>query len=352
MMVYIGVDLHRKRSQVAAVDQAGQLLLSRRIATDPRQFVRLFGELAPQPVEVAFEATFGWGWFADLLAEAGIPAHLAHPLRTKAISAARVKNDAVDAKTLADLLRGGLLPEAWIAPPEVRETRRLVRMRAGLGRIRSRLKCQIHALLGEQGILPQRTDLLGAGGRRQLADLALPPISQARLEANLRLIDQISAEMKRAEQDLHALLGDDPRVHRLLPIPGIGFITAATVVAEIWDVSRFPSPAHLASWVGLTPSESSSAEHIRRGSISKQGSRWLRWVLVEAACRADRDPTLRAFLVRIARRRGIKIARVALAHRLLTLCFHALRNETGCRAYPLPASNGHGALVRSHGLSR
>jgi transposase len=109
------------------------------------------------------------------------------------------------------------------------------------------------------------------------------------------------------------------------------------VVAEVWDVSRFPSPGHLCSWAGLTPTEHSSAEHTRRGHISKQGSRWLRWAMVESASRPSlKDPTLRRFRDQIARRRGSKIAKVALARRLLTLCYYALRDEGGCRAYPVP----------------
>jgi hypothetical protein len=98
-MVYIGVDLHRKRSQLAALDEAGELLFNRSIASQSDAFLRVFGELAPEPIEVAFEATIGWGWFADLLADAGVEAHMAHPLATRAIATARVKNDAVDALT-------------------------------------------------------------------------------------------------------------------------------------------------------------------------------------------------------------------------------------------------------------
>jgi transposase len=114
-MVYIGVDLHRKKSQVAALDQDGKLVFNRKVRTGPAEMQQLIDELRPQPIEVAFEATFGWGWFADLLAELGVPAHMAHPLKTKAVSSARVKNDAVDAKMLAHLLRADLLPEGWIA---------------------------------------------------------------------------------------------------------------------------------------------------------------------------------------------------------------------------------------------
>ncbi len=279
--------------------------------------------------------TYGWGWFADLLADAGIPAHMAHPLATKAISSARVKNDSVDAKTLAHLLRTNLLPEAWAAPPEVRDARRLARSRTSLARISSRLKSQTHALLADEGILPPMTDLFGVGGQAFLKEVRLRSIPQARLEANLRLLDIVAAEVATADLQLRRLFRGDPRIGRLTPIPGIGFLTAAVVSAEVWDVGRFPSPRHLCSWAGLTPSEHSSAEHTRRGHISKQGSRWLRWIMVEAASRPFlKDPGLRRFRDRIARRRGNKIAKVALARRLLTLCFYALRDEGGCRAYP------------------
>jgi len=334
-MVYVGVDLHRKRSHVVALDPAGELLANRRIDNDPEQFLRVFGELGPEPLQVAFEATYGWGWFADLLADAGISAHMAHPLGTKAIASARVKNDAVDAKTLAHLLRTNLLPEAWIAPPDVREARRLARSRTALVRIRSRVKCQSHAIVADHGLHPPVSDMFGIGGRSWLEDVELPPASRSRILANLRLVDALGQEIETADRELRTAFRGDPRVHRLMAIPSIGFTSAAVVTAEVWDVSRFPAPEKLCSWAGLTPSERSSAESVRRGHISKQGSRWLRWILVEAAASGPRDPELRAFSERIARRRGTKIARVALARRLLTLCFYALRDETGCRAFPV-----------------
>jgi transposase len=334
-MVYVGVDLHRKRSHVVAVDVEGTPLLNRRIETDAGQFLRVFGELGPEPLEVAFEATYGWGWFADLLVDAGITAHMSHPLATKAIASARVKNDAIDARTLAHLLRTNLLPEAWIAPPEAREARRVVRMRTSLVRIRSRLKCQVHALLAEHGVPVGMRDLFGMAGRQLLADLRLPTISQGRVDASLRMIDMLSNEVLVADREIHSLFRDDPRLVRLTAIPRVGAVTAAVVIAEVWDVHRFPTADRLCSWAGLTPSERSSDAHTRRGHISKQGSRWLRWVMVEVAARPDVDPHFRAFYDRIASRRGRKIARVALARRVLTLCYYALRDEEGCRAFPL-----------------
>ena len=141
--------------------------------------------------------------------------------------------------------------------------------------------------------------------------------------------------------------------HGSSPIPGIGLVTACVVLAEVGEVGRFRSPDELCSWAGLTPTERSSDEHSRRGHISKQGSRWLRWVMVEAASTAVRNPDLRRWYERIERRRGKKIARIALARRLLTLCFYALRDQEGCRAFPARTRSRQlrpGALAGSHGL--
>jgi transposase len=336
-MVYIGVDLHRKTTQVAAVGGGGELLVNRKVPTSGPDILRVFGEVVAEatPTAVAFEATFGWGWFADLLRDAGIEVHMAHPLATKAIANARVKNDAVDAKTLAHLLRAGMLPEAWAAPLEVREARRLVRMRTSLVRMRSRIRAQVHAVLAEHGVSTPMSDLFGKEGRRLLKELRLPELSQGRLEACLRLIDDLGKEIEIADTEILARFETDPRTRRLLPIPGIGPTIAAILLAEVWDVSRFPSAEHLCAWAGLTPTERSSADHTRRGHISKQGSRWLRWVMVEAAVRALGNPQLGVFYTSIEKRRGSKIARVALARRLLTLAYYALRDEGGCRAFPV-----------------
>ncbi len=189
---------------------------------------------------MAFEATFGWGWFADLLAELGIKAHTAHPLATKAISSGRVKNADVDAKTLAHLLRTNLLPEGWIAPPAVREARRLVRMRGALVQVRAKLKAQVHAVLGEHGVQPGVIDLFSHRGRELLGQLQLPLISQSRLQACLRLIDEVSLEIVLAEREIQDTIKDDERLERLLPIPGIGPINAATILSEIVTSRALP----------------------------------------------------------------------------------------------------------------
>src|SRR2546430_11529579 len=160
MMHSVGIDLHRSRSHVAVIDDRGDVLLSRRIINDPETFLALLAEIDGE-CRVALEATYGWEWLADVLQDAGYELHLAHPLRTKAIASARVKTDAVDARTLAHLLRTDLLPEAYVAPRELRDLRDLLRHRVVLTRMRSALKNRVHALLARQGIQREHADLFG-----------------------------------------------------------------------------------------------------------------------------------------------------------------------------------------------
>jgi transposase len=230
-----------------------------------------------------------------------------------------------------------------------REARRLVRTRAALVRLRSRFKCQLLALLAEHGVqLPEVADPFGKEGRRFIQSVALAEQSQFCVTANLRVIDLLTTEVRQLDRELVSFFKTDPRIRRLRAIPGIGFYTAAVVLAEVWDVHRFPRPELLCSWAGLTPTERSSAGHVRRGHISKQGSRLLRWALVEVATAAPRHEAHRRYFLKVLHndRRRAKIARLALARRLLTLCYYALRDEGGCRAYPVAttatvAGRGH-----------
>jgi transposase len=145
MSVYVGIDVHRKRSQVAVVAGDGQVQLNRNVVNASEPMLRLIGGL-PAGTPVAFEASYGWGWLVELLEDYGFDPHMVHPLRCKAIASARLKNDKVDAAILAQLLRADLLPEAWIAPPAVRQLRALLRHRASLVRLSTQLRNRIHAV--------------------------------------------------------------------------------------------------------------------------------------------------------------------------------------------------------------
>jgi transposase len=258
------------------------------------------------------------------LEDLSLEAHLAHPRGCKAIASARLKNDKVDAAMLAHLLRTDLLAEAWIAPPDVRDLRALLRYRASLVRLRTSLKNRIHALLADQGVQASQS-LWTREGREWLQTIDLSPSAPPGHGRLLCLIDAAGPLIVTAEKEITARAKPDPRVQALMAMPGIGWKTAMMLVAEIGDISRFPSARKLCAWAGLTPSVHTSDRSIRHGHITKEGSVWVRWVLIEAAQIARRYPPFDRTWEQIARRRGGKIATVALARKLLARSFHVLK---------------------------
>ena len=184
---FVGLDLHRRRSVIVRMTTDGDPLECIRISNDVERLSTVMARAGEAP-EVVLEATYGWYWAVDALQELGAHVHLAHPLGVKAFEYRRVKNDERDARDLADLLRMGRLPEAWIAPPATRELRELVRHRAKLVGIRSNCKAQIHAVLAKCGIQISMTDLFGLAGTELLDRLQLPKPYAARIASLRRII--------------------------------------------------------------------------------------------------------------------------------------------------------------------
>jgi transposase len=322
---FVGIDLHRRRSVISRTDQHGQVLEAVRISNDPKLLAQVMGRAGEQP-EVVLEATYGWYWAADLLTTIGANVHLAHPLGVKAFAYRRVKNDFRDAADLADLLRMGRLPEAWIAPPQVRDLRQLVRHRAKLVAGRSAWKCQVHAVLAACGVWVRMSDLFGQAGNQLLDRLALPTAFQARVNSLRRLLDPLDAEIALFSGMVAARLARHPGYRAIQHIDGLGPVLAAVLVAEIGDVTRFPGPAQLASWVGLTPRHHESDTHVHRGKITKQGSRLARWAATEAVQRIGPQTRLGKVRERVAQRRGRNIGVVAAARELIELVYYGLRD--------------------------
>jgi transposase len=322
MSVYVGIDVHRKRSQVAVIDQDGEVLANRNVPNGVEPVLGVIGGLPPG-TPAAFEAAFGWGWLVELLEDYGFAPHLVHPLQCKAIASARLKNDKVDAAILAQLLRADLLPEAWIAPPAVRQLRAMLRHRAQLVRLRTLLRNRIYAVLADYG--HDRTGGCWSGpGRAWLAALELPTVSREVIEDDLALIDALQVPIDRLDGEVRQRARAEPAVKVLTQLPGIGPFTALVILAETGDIARFGSARKLAAWAGLTPTVRGSDRTVRHGHISKQGSTWLRWILCEAAQTAKRHPDFAASYQAIARRRGKKIATTAIARKLLTRAYHLL----------------------------
>ena len=321
----VGIDLHRRRSVVVRMTESGERLETVRISNDP-EFLRAVMARAGEAPEVVLEATYGWYWAADTLAELGARVHLAHPLGVKAFSYRRVKNDERDAADLADLLRMGRLPEAWIAPPATRELRALVRHRAKLVALRSSVKCQAHAVLAGAGVAVPMSDLFGVGGQQLLQRVELPPACRARIGSALRVLESLNFEVEVFTNLITSRLRGQRGYTAIQAIPGVGTILGAVFVAEIGDVHRFPGPGQLASWAGLTPKHHESDTTVHRGRITKQGSTLVRWAAVEAVQRISTHHRLGRFRDQVATRRGRNIGVVAAARELITLVFYGLRD--------------------------
>jgi transposase len=330
----VGIDLHRQRTVIVRMTADGRKLETSRITNSPAALRREIAKAGQDP-QVVVEAAYGWYWAADVLQAAGAELHLAHPLGVKMFSYRRVKNDQRDAAGLADLLRMGRLPEAWIAPPAARELREVTRYRHKLVRTRTSLKDQVHGVLGKLGIAVPCSDVFGRFGSAWLDGLPLPEPYAGKVASLRALIAVLDGEVAAAEQVTAGLLGGHAGYRAVRELPGIGPVLGAVIVAEVGDVTRFPGPGQLASWAGLTPRHRESDVKVTRGHVTKQGSRTLRWALTEAI--QHQPPGTRARQVKdaVLARRGKEarnIAKVAAARELLCDVFYAMRDGKVRRA--------------------
>jgi len=335
---YVGIDLHRRRSVVLRMDGEGEVLECVRIENSVRALLAEVAKAGPG-APVALEATYGWYWAVDALTGAGFAVVLAHPRGIKTMQNRRAKTDALDARELADLLRLGRLATAWIAPPQIRELRELVRYRHKLVHDRAAVKASIHAVLGKCGVIPEIADMFGPVGTKMLDALELPEPYASRVASQRRILAALTAEVVRLEIETARRLKDNTEYRALLTIAGVGPVMAAIFVAEIGDVHRFATADQLACWTGLTTRVDSSDKKTRYGHVSKQGSRLLRWAAVEG-CQRAREPYLADKRRAIIQRRGRgaqHIATVAAARHMIKVVYYTMRDgHARCLDAPLP----------------
>ena len=327
-MNYIGMDIHKKYSSVAVVDESGALVDVQRVSHLERgELTNYFGQFSTG-TRVAMEATCGWSWLSEVLQDLGMEVKLANPSKVRIIAESQIKTDKVDAKALAQLLRTNFLPEAYLAPKEQREARDLLRYRVSLVHLRSGVKNRIHALLTRLGIYHSYTDLFGIQGRRFLSSLELTFVHRRTLDGYLCLIDTISDLIKEAEIKIHKVVKESEEGKRLLSMPGIGPILAYLILVEIGDINRFSSSKRLCSYAGLVPTVHQSGSKSYHGHLSNRGNRYLRWGMIEAAQKAKViDPYLREKAGRIERKKGKGVATAAIAHHLLVIVYHILKER-------------------------
>lgn len=303
-MRFIGIDVHRDFCEVCVLDRVSGEVERRRVATRPAELEAFARELDRDDV-VALETSSPATAVARVLEPHAGRVQVIDPRRLVR-AGARAKTDRLDART------------------------RLVSRRAAVVRARTRLKNEVHAALARNLCpRPPVSDVFGKGGRRWLQTLALPEEEQLTVRGCLRQIDALDADVSELEVALAKRLYGSPELRRLLSVPGVNLVVAATFLAYVGDISRFPTPKHLVSYLGLDPRVSQSGNEISRGGrISKQGAAEVRHVLSEAAWRGARVPgPLRGFYERIRVRRGPQIAITATARKLAVLFWHLLTRE-------------------------
>jgi transposase len=329
-MLHVGLDLSRTRLDVHVMDGAGASVLVTTAAPDAGGLASLVHRLGKfdQPVTAVIESMNGARFVHDQLELRGWAVEIADAVKVKGFAPLACKTDKIDAWVLAELSRRDLVPAIWLPTPGVRGDRERARWRLHLVRHRTALKNRIHATLLAFGHPCPVSDLFGTAGRRLLDGLGLPEPWAGDVVAALRLIDVLDAEIDACEAALRAAGAEHRYVPTLMTAPGIGWVLGYTIAAEIGDITRFPTPKKLVGYTGLCPSVDQSGGHDWRGSLAKNGPKYLRWAMIEGAVHAARHPVYAARYqrtkTRLGRQRGASVARVDIARRLAEAIWYML----------------------------
>jgi transposase len=314
---YIGVDLHKAFLQACALTPRGDRRWEGRY---PRTAEGIGALLARCTMDtaVAVEATTPTWHFVDQISDHVGQVCVVDTRKTKLKAGYAAKTDRLDARRLADALRRESVVSIYVPPAAIRELRELCRHRLTLVQVRTRLLQRMRALLLRQGLTdPPTKRLRTVAGQTWLNQLTLPPQAQRALSTMRQIERDLTAQLASVDADIAREALADPIVRRLQIVQGIGPVLGLMLRAEIGDVGRFPTPGHLASYAGLVPQVDSSASRTRYGRITKDGSPWLRWALVEVGVQTLRrqDP-LGRWGRKLAMRRGAMKAHVALAREM------------------------------------
>jgi transposase len=325
--VFIGVDWHKKTSTWVGMNKAREVLFKEKIGCTPHEVGRVLSRYAPESTHLAVEPVCGWRWFASLCEERGCDVRIANPRRLRQIAETTKKTDENDAHTLAELLSLGYLPEAYRAPGDIHALRVLVRHRAALISITTSIKCRIQSTCTALGAHETASQPLHKAGRE-----AVQESNHEELKEWYRLLEGMQPFIRSIEKRIETEAKENETIKLLMTVPGIGIITGTAIYAEVGDFARFHSPGALASYAGLIPRERSSGERRMTYRLSKEGSKVLRYSLVEAAMRVrnvSASTHLYAYYAGlVSRGKSKKEARVALAHKVLTCLWYMVKRHT------------------------
>jgi transposase len=334
-MLHAGLDLSRKKLDICLLSSRGVQLEQLVVAPDVdslRRLARRIDEVHAEPVSAVVESMTGARLVHDTLEAEGWSVEIADAQKVKGLAPLACKTDRIDSMVLATLSHRDLVPAIWLPDPHIREERELARFRLHLVKHKSMLKHRVHSTLINFGRACPVTDLFGAGGRRLLERLEVPEPWRSNVTASVWLIDEFERQIADTNRRLKEGHADHPYVPLLMSAPGIGWVLAFTIAAEIGEIERFSSPEKLTGYTGLCPRVNQSGDADRRGPLSKHGPRYLRWALIEATMHALGHPVYRERYQRNKRRlgkqRGAKVAQIDIARRLAHAIWHMLsRNE-------------------------
>ena len=325
---FCGVDLHAKSMYLCILNKEGEIVLHRNIKTDPDVFLKTIVPYR-EDVVVAVECIFTWYWIADLCTEENIPFVLGHALYMKAIHGGKAKNDKVDSHKIAVLLRGGMMPMAYVYPSEMRSTRDLLRRRNHLARKRAELLAHVQNT-NHQYNLPDTGKIAYKSKRKGVAE-RFPDISvQKSIELDLSLLNHYDQLLLRLEHELSliAKVHDADSYFRLRSIPGIGRILGLVILYEIHDIDRFPRVQDFVSYCRLVKSAKESAGKKLGTSGKKIGNAHLKWAFSEAAVLfLRRNPEAVKYREKLARKHGKAKSLSILAHKLARAVYHMLKRK-------------------------
>ena len=333
MQLYVGGDLSRKRIDWQALAPDGVALAAGAAAPDRdglAHFARKLRRLG-DPL-VVIESMTGARFVHDELERQGLDVRIADARKAKLagelLGQLGTKTDRLDAQVLAELGRRGWVPEIWLADPQTRGARERSRFRLHLVRHRTALKNRIHQTLITHGIPSRESDLFGRGGRLRLERLELPEPWLTSVRLTLALIDHLDEQIAAQERSLRAAGREHPYLPLLVSAPGIGPVLGYAIASEIGDIGRFASWRKLVGYTGLCPRVEQSGESDRRGPLKKNGPKWLRWALVEAASHAGAQPAYRPLYestkTRLGKQRGPRVAQITVARKLAEAIWYML----------------------------
>jgi transposase len=333
-MLHAGLDLSRRKIDVCLLSERAEVV--EEFASPPdadglRGLARRVGAHR-QPVRGVIESMTGARFVHDRLEELGWDVLIADAAKVKGLAPLACKTDRIDAQVLAVLSHRDLVPAIWLPDPRIRREREQARFRMHLVKHKSMLKNRIHSTMITFEHSCPVTDLFGVAGRELLDRLEIPEPWRATIDASLLLIDDLERRIAEINRELKAGGADHPYVPWLLTVPGIGWVLAFTIAAEIGDISRFPSAKKLCGYTGLCPRVNQSGDRDRRGPLTKQGPKYLRWAMLEATMHALRHPAYRERYQRnkhrLGRQRGAKVAQIDIARKLTEAIWHMLtRNQ-------------------------